>query len=155
MNHKNFIKLAIELANDNVKKGGGPFGALIVQKDKIIAKGVNQVVELNDPTAHAEVQAIRNACKKIDSFKLKDCVIYSSCEPCPMCFSSIYWAHIEKVYFAANKTDAANSGFDDDFIYREISLGHTERKIPFQEIKHELKLMPFNSWDELDDKINY
>lgn len=155
MKQNDFMKRAIELASDNIKNGGGPFGAVIVKDGVIVAEGVNRVTQLNDPTAHAEVQAIRAACANLDTYKLEGCEIYSSCEPCPMCFSSIYWAHIDKVYFAANKTDAAKAGFDDAFIYDEIALKHEYRKVPFQEIIHDLRLVPFEEWDQLEDKIEY
>jgi guanine deaminase len=152
---KRFLDRAIELAKTNVDLKSGPFGALIVKDGEIVAEGANQVTFLNDPTAHAEVQAIREACKKLATFNLSGCELYSSCEPCPMCFASIYWAHIDKVYYAANKNDAAKAGFDDAFIYREIGIDHAKRKIPFIEMAHELKLVPFEKWDQLEDKIDY
>lgn len=155
MMEKKFMTRALELAAKNVDQKGGPFGAVIVKNGEVIAEGVNQVPVLNDPTAHAEVQAIRMACQKLNTFNLKGCEMYSSCEPCPMCFSSIYWAHIDKVYFAANQLDAQKAGFDDAFIYDEIKLDYQLRKIPFSEIKHELKIVPFEKWDQLEDKIEY
>lgn len=156
MAYKNeFLERAIKLAAENIERGGGPFGAVIVKDGKIIAEGTNRVTENNDPTAHAEVQAIREACQKLETFNLAGCEIYASCEPCPMCFSSIYWAHLDKVYFAANKNDAAKIGFDDAFIYEEIALQHDERKIPFQEIKNELRLFPFEKWEESNRKTEY
>lgn len=155
MKQNDFMKRAIELAAENIKNGGGPFGAVIVKEGNIIAEGVNRVTQLNDPTAHAEVLAIRSACKQLNSFNLEGCEIYSSCEPCPMCFSSIYWAHIDKVYFAANKSEAAQAGFDDAFIYNEIALSHRSRKIPFEEITHELRLVPFEKWEQQEDKMEY
>ncbi|HOF08203.1 MAG TPA: nucleoside deaminase, partial [Bacteroidales bacterium] len=117
-----FLKLAIELAKENVKNGGGPFGAVIVKDGQIIAKGTNRVTSHNDPTAHAEIVAIRQACEKLNDFQLTDCIIYSSCEPCPMCLGAIYWARPKKLVFAADKFDAANAGFDDSMIYDEIQL---------------------------------
>lgn len=155
MQNQNYIKRAIQLAQSNVENGGGPFGALIVKNNKIVAEGVNRVTQLNDPTAHAEVQAIRQACTKLKTFNLSGCEIYTSCEPCPMCFSAIYWARLDKVYFAATHADASNVGFDDSFIYNEIKLPFNQRKIPFEELKHELKLVPFNDWDEHESKIEY
>jgi len=155
MMEKKFMSRALELAANNVDQKGGPFGAVIVKNGEIIAEGVNQVPVLNDPTAHAEVQAIRMACKKLNTFNLKGCQLYTSCEPCPMCFSSIYWAHLDKVYYAANHLDAQKAGFDDAFIYDEIKLDYNKRKIPFSEIQHELKIVPFEKWDQLDDKIEY
>lgn len=155
MKHNEFMTRALQLAAENVSQKSGPFGAVIVKDGKIVGEGVNQVPLKNDPTAHAEVQAIRDACKNLNTFRLEGCVIYSSCEPCPMCFSSIYWAHIDKVYFAANHNDADLAGFDDGFIYKELKLEMNDRKIPFVELAHDLKLLPFEKWDELEDKIQY
>lgn len=146
---------ALELAAENVAKKGGPFGAVIVKDGKIVGEGVNLVSVNNDPTAHAEVQAIRNTCQNLNTFHLEGCEIYTSCEPCPMCFSSIYWARIDKVFYAANHADADQAGFDDGFIYRELKVNIEDRKIPFVELAHELKLLPFQRWDEKDDKIEY
>ncbi|MGB4604478.1 MAG: nucleoside deaminase, partial [Bacteroidales bacterium] len=124
-----FLKLAIELAKENVKNCGGPFGAVIVKDGQIIAKGTNRVTSHNDPTAHAEIVAIRQACEKLNDFQLTDCIIYSSCEPCPMCLGAIYWARPKKLVFAANKFDAANAGFDDSLIYDEIHLPYSDRHL--------------------------
>lgn len=146
---------ALEIAAQNIYIKGGPFGAIIVKDGEVIAEGVNLVPVLNDPTAHAEVQAIRQACNKLNTFNLSGCELYTSCEPCPMCFSAIYWAHIDKVYFAANHIDAQKVGFDDAFIYDEIKLDYDQRKIPFIEMAHELKVVPFEKWDQLEDKIEY
>jgi len=118
-NHK-FMRNAIELSVENIKKGGGPFAAVIVRNGEIVAAAANSVTNDNDPTAHAEVNAIRLACKKLKTYYLSDCVIYTSCEPCPMCLGAIYWAHIGKVYYGNNKKDAGNIGFDDSFIYDEL-----------------------------------
>ena len=127
---KRFMKIAIELAKDNIKNNnGGPFGAIIVRNGEIIATGVNNVTKNNDPTAHAEITAIRNACKKLETFELNDCEIYSSCEPCPMCLGAIYWARFKKLYFAASKNDAASIGFDDAFIYNEFNKPYKERNL--------------------------
>lgn len=152
---KKFMTKALEIAAQNIENKGGPFGAVVVKDGEIIAEGTNKVTELNDPTAHAEVQAIRQACQKLNTFNLSGCELYTSCEPCPMCFSSIYWAHIDIVYFAANHVDAEKAGFDDAFIYDEIKLDYDKRKIPFVEMAHELKVVPFKKWEQLDDKIKY
>lgn len=153
--NKDFMKIAIELAEENVKKGGGPFGAVIVKDGEIIGEGVNTVTSHNDPTAHAEVNAIRNACKNLSSFQLDDCEIYSSCEPCPMCLGAIYWARPSKLYFAASKTDAANVGFDDSFIYEEIDKKFNERKITTIKIEHKNSLNPFKQWTDSESKTVY
>ena len=143
-----YIKMAIDLAIENVKNGnGGPFGALIVKDDHIIATGVNTVTTTNDPTAHAEVNAIRNACAQLDSFQLDGCTIYSSCEPCPMCLGAIYWARADKLVFAATKIDAAKAGFDDSFIYDEIELPIENRKLLSIPLNHKNKLQPFQLWN--------
>ena len=155
-NRENFMKVAIELAEENVKQGnGGPFGAVIVRNGEIIATGVNGVTRYNDPTAHAEVTAIRNACKTLDTYQLEDCEIYSSCEPCPMCLGAIYWARPKALYFAADKYDAANAGFDDSFIYAEIKLDIPKRKILTQQINLTNKLKPFEEWDVSELKLGY
>ncbi|MBR2424236.1 MAG: nucleoside deaminase, partial [Tidjanibacter sp.] len=130
MSENKFMRMAIELSKESVAKGGGPFGAVIVRDDQVIATGSNSVTLLNDPTAHAEVSAIRAACQAVGDFNLKGCVIYSSCEPCPMCLSAIYWAGIERIYYANNREDAAAIGFDDALIYDQIPLAPTKRTIP-------------------------
>jgi guanine deaminase len=150
-----FITRSIELATQNIATGGGPFGAVIVKEGQIIAEGVNRVTEMNDPTAHAEVQAIRKASEKLNTFDLSGCEIYSSCEPCPMCFSAIYWAHISKVYYAATHHDAEDAGFADALIYREVRMKPLERSIPFIKIDHTLKIAPFNIWIKKEDKEKY
>lgn len=151
-----YLGMAIELASENVKSGnGGPFGAVIVKDGKIIATGVNTVTSIKDPTAHAEVNAIRNACAKLDSFQLDGCDIYSSCEPCPMCLGAIYWARADKLYFAATKTDAANAGFDDSFIYKEMEIPMANRKLLTKPISHPNKLQPFALWNKLSTKTEY
>lgn len=154
-NHSKFMQKAIKLAEKSVLKGGGPFGAVIVKDGVIVAEGNNNVTLNNDPTAHAEVSVIRNACKKLNTFDLAGCVIYSSCEPCPMCLSAIYWAHIDKIYFGCNKTDAKNIGFDDSFIYDQIDLKPEKRSIPAKEIFREEALSAFKMWTEKDDKVEY
>lgn len=146
---------AIALADENIKSGGGPFGAVIVKNGEIVSRGTNRVTSENDPTAHAEVQAIRNACSKMGTFDLSGCEIYTSCEPCPMCFSAIYWAHIDKIYYAANHEDAARAGFDDAFIYDEIKKLPSERFVSFTKIDRPNYLEPFVNWKKLDDKTQY
>ena len=155
MKNEDFMRQAIELAVDNVKCGGGPFGAVIVRDGKVVATGVNRVTANNDPTAHAEVSAIRAACTKLGTFDLSGCVIYTSCEPCPMCLGAIYWAHIDKIYYGANQHDAAAVNFDDSFIYRELELKPADRNKPVENILHDEALAPFNLWREKDDKIAY
>lgn len=153
--HNEFMKRAIELSINNVKNGGGPFGAVIVKNNEIIAEGFNQVTRNNDPTAHAEVLAIREASKKLKSFDLSGCVIYTSCEPCPMCLGAIYWSHLDKVYYGNNKTDAKNIGFDDSFIYDEIAVPIASRKVSFEQFLSDEALEAFQIWDEKEDKIEY
>ncbi len=155
MGNNQFINRAIELATQNVTENGGPFGAVIVKNGEIIAEGVNRVSASNDPTAHAEVQAIREACRKLNTFELKGCEIYTSCEPCPMCFSAIYWARLDCVYFAASHSDAAKAGFDDAFIYDEIKLKIEERKVRFIELMHEKRIAPFDEWKKFEGKVDY
>ncbi len=134
---------------------GGPFGAVIVKNGKIIARGFNQVTSANDPTAHAEIMAIRKACKKLKTFQLTGCELYTSCEPCPMCLGAIYWARPKKVYFANTKKDAARIGFDDDFIYQELKGPLTKRKMAFQPMMREQALKVFQEWQKKKDKIRY
>lgn len=150
-----FLKLAIELAKENVKNGGGPFGAVIVKDGKIIAKGTNRVTSNNDPTAHAEIVAIRQACDKLNDFQLTDCIIYSSCEPCPMCLGAIYWARPKKLVFAANKFDAANAGFDDSLIYDEIHLPYSDRHLETVNLRVDESLQPFELWMSESNKRTY
>ncbi|HQP90554.1 MAG TPA: nucleoside deaminase [Bacteroidales bacterium] len=150
-----FLKLAIELAKENVKNGGGPFGAVIVKDGQIIAKGTNRVTSHNDPTAHAEIVAIRQACEKLNDFQLTDCIIYSSCEPCPMCLGAIYWARPKKLVFAADKFDAANAGFDDSMIYDEIQLPYNDRHLETINLRIDESLQPFELWMSENDKITY
>ena len=153
---KKFMEMAIQLARENVSSGkGGPFGAVVVKDGEIIARARNEVTSNYDPTAHAEVVAIRQACKELQSYQLAGCEIYSSCEPCPMCLGAIYWARADKVYYAATKDDAAVSGFDDDFIYKEISLQGEERSVPFINKMRTEGLEAFRLWDESDLKIDY
>lgn len=154
--HLKFINKAIELARKSVEiYGGGPFGAVVVKNGEIIGQGMNAVTQNNDPTAHAEVQAIREACKTLNNFQLDDCVIYSSCEPCPMCLGAIYWARPDAIYFAAAKEDASSAGFDDSFIYLELDKELLERAIPTIHIETELAILPFNVWNDKKDKVEY
>jgi guanine deaminase len=151
-----FMARAIQLSIENVySSNGGPFGAVIVKDGKIIAENVNRVTSTNDPTAHAEVLAIRQACTKLGVFELLDCELYTSCEPCPMCLGAIYWAHISRVYFANSAEDAAGIGFDDSFIYSELKLPHTQRRIPTRQMMREEGLAAFRAWTEKPDKIAY
>lgn len=151
----NFMSKAIQLSIESVKTGGGPFGAVIVKNGEIIAINSNSVTSDNDPTAHAEVNVIRAAAKKLGTFDLSGCEIYSSCEPCPMCLGAIYWAKIDKLYFANTKDDAKNIGFDDSFIYEEIDKPHEQRKVVTNQIMREEALVAFKLWAEKDDKIEY
>jgi guanine deaminase len=147
---------AIELSIENVRAGrGGPFAAVVVKNGAIVAEGVNQVTALNDPTAHAEVVAIRAACQKLASFELADCELYTSCEPCPMCLGAIYWARPARVYFGNTAQDAADAGFDDSFIYREAAKPLAQREIPMVPLMREQALAAFQLWQEKADKIPY
>ena len=151
-----YMREAIRLSVQNVEKGrGGPFAAVIVKNGVIIASGVNLVTTNNDPTAHAEVIAIREACVKLQTFQLEDCEIYCSCEPCPMCLGAIYWSRISKMYFANTKEDAAAIDFDDQFIYNEIDLPIAERKLPTIEILREEALEAFSKWESSPFKVKY
>jgi tRNA(Arg) A34 adenosine deaminase TadA len=155
-NQQLFIRKAIKLALENVQTGkGGPFAALIVKDNNIIASGTNLVTSLNDPTAHAEIIAIREACKILGSFQLEGCEMYSSCEPCPMCLGAIYWARLAKIFIASIMKDAADVGFDDAFIYSEFSKQISERKIPMVLIPQNEALAVFKEWKEKRDKIRY
>lgn len=155
MGHSDFIKLAIELALKNISEGGGPFGAVITKSGEVVAQGCNRVTASNDPTAHAEVVAIREACKKLGTFDLSGCTLYASCEPCPMCFSAIYWAHIDEVYYAATKHDAERVNFDDAFIYKELEKNENERTIKFVNIADSAAQEPFDVWLNKADKTEY
>jgi tRNA(Arg) A34 adenosine deaminase TadA len=153
---KELIRRTIELAVENVKAGaGGPFGALVVKEGKIIATGTNLVTSSNDPTAHAEVVAIRRACQALGNFELAGCEIYCSCEPCPMCLGAIYWARPARVYFAACGMDAAQVGFDDTFIKEQFALPYGKQRIPIEQLAHENSLAPFQAWKAKTDKIAY
>lgn len=154
--HEKFMKLAIGLSERNVAEGlGGPFGAVVVKDGKIIAKSGNKVTTTNDPTAHAEVSAIRLACKKLKTFDLSGCIVYTSCEPCPMCLSAIYWARIETIYYANTKVDAANIGFDDKFIYDEIEKPMAKRTLPIHQMMRTEAQQAFQLWEQSSMKIDY
>ena len=150
------MKEAIALSEENVKKGlGGPFGAVIVKNGKIIAKSANTVTTTNDPTAHAEVATIRLACQALNTFNLEGCIIYTSCEPCPMCLGAIYWARLDKMYYGNSKADAAAVGFDDQFIYEEIDLKPEDRKLKSERILADEALVAFNDWKISAQRIDY
>lgn len=155
MGNKEFMRKVIELSVENVKNGGGPFGAVIVKGDEIVATGVNRVTAHNDPTAHAEVSAIREACRRLGTFDLSGCEIYTSCEPCPMCLGAIYWAHLDKIYYGNNKDDAADIGFDDSFIYEELALPRQNRKKAMEELLPEEAIAAFDLWRNTADKTEY
>lgn len=154
--HKYFMQRAIDISRKGMESNdGGPFGAVVVKDGKIIAEGNNRVTSSNDPTAHAEVVAIRNACKELNTFQLDGCIIYTSCEPCPMCLGAIYWARPDKMFYACTKEDAARIGFDDDFIYKEINLNIQDRSIPTQQMMNAEGNEVFKSWENKKDKTEY
>jgi guanine deaminase len=154
--HEKFMQMAIDLSAYNVKEAqGGPFGAVIVKDGMVVARSANKVVPTNDPTAHAEVSAIRLACKELGTFDLTGCVIYTSCEPCPMCLGAIYWARIDKIYYANTKSDAADIGFDDKFIYDEIALPMDKRKLPVVQLMRDEAMGIFKLWAETESKTEY
>ena len=151
-----YIQLAVEAARKGVMNNeGGPFGTVIVKGDEIVGVGNNKVVSTNDPTAHAEVVAIREACKQLKSFQLSGCTLYTSCEPCPMCLGAIYWARPDRVVYACSREDAASINFDDDFIYKEIVVPHHERKIPTVQCGRDLGMEVFRFWERKEDRIQY
>ncbi len=155
-NQAAFMQEAIRLSIEQMRAGkGGPFGAVVVKDGQIIARGFNQVTSSNDPTAHAEVTAIREACKALGTFQLEGCELYTSCEPCPMCLGAIYWARPDKVYYANTQVDAAAIGFDDQFIYDEIAIPMPQRRIPFVHFMREEALTAFKEWQEKEDKLAY
>lgn len=155
MKKEDFMRRAIALSVENVKNGGGPFAAVIVKDGQIVAEGANRVTAQNDPTAHAEVSAIRAACAKLGTFVLDGCEIYTSCEPCPMCLGAIYWARIGKIYYGNNKHDAADIGFDDSFIYSELDLPQADRSLPSEELLPDEAKSAFNLWRESEEKTPY
>ena len=150
-----FMTRAIELSIESVNSGGGPFGSIIVKNDKVIAEGSNKVTLNNDPTAHGEIVAIRKACKSLNNFNLSGCELYSTCEPCPMCLSAIYWAHIEKVYYANTRDDAQKIDFDDSLIYSELLKNIKKRKILMVQMMRNEALKAFELWNKKTDKIKY
>lgn len=151
-----FMEMAIKVAHQNVLANhGGPFGAIVVKNGKVIGIGRNEVTASNDPTAHAEVQAIRSACQYLSDFQLIDCDIYTSCEPCPMCIGAIYWARPKTVYYACTKEEAAKIGFDDQFIYEQLSLPIDQRKIMMKQISPNKSDLPFRTWENPNNKVDY
>ncbi|MBQ0157404.1 MAG: nucleoside deaminase [Bacteroidales bacterium] len=150
-----YIRMATQLAMENIDHGGGPFGAVIVKDGKVIATGVNRVTPDHDPTAHAEVQAIRAACQALGTFSLEGCAIYASCEPCPMCLGAIYWARISHLYYGCTQQDADKIDFSDAFIYKEIALPQSERALPHINVGREEALAAFEKWKNKEDKIAY
>ena len=152
---KKFMAKAIELSIKSANTIGGPFGSVIVKDDKIIAEGSNEVTSSNDPTAHGEIVAIREACKNLNTFDLSGCEIYTSCEPCPMCLSAIYWSRLDKIYYANTREDAKNIDFDDSFIYTEIPKKIDDRKIKMVQMLRDEALKAFEIWDKKVDKIKY
>ena len=154
MNNK-FMMRAVELSMESVDKGTGPFGAVVVKDKKIISEGFNTVTLVKDPTTHAEIVAIRSACKVLNNFSLKECELYTTCEPCPMCLSAIYWARIDKIYYANTRDDAQKINFSDAQIYEELNKPIKERKIPMQQMMREEALKAFEKWDKKVDKIKY
>jgi tRNA(Arg) A34 adenosine deaminase TadA len=153
--HEQFMREAIKLSVDNVDNKGGPFGAIIVKNGKVISYGANKVTVTNDPTAHAEIIAIREAAKNLKNYNLSGCDIYTSCEPCPMCLSAIYWARIDRIFYGNTKTDAKNIGFDDSFIYDEIALPLEKRKIKTTQLLRDEAIEGFRKWDRFEGKVEY
>ena len=150
------MRAAIRLSIQMMRRGqGGPFGAVVVRKGRIVGRGCNQVTSVNDPTAHAEIVAIRDACRRLKTFQLDQCDLYTSCEPCPMCLSAIYWARIRQVFYGNTRKDAAKIAFDDDFIYREVALPIGRRRLVMKQLLHEEALKAFAEWDQKEDKIRY
>lgn len=153
--NQEYMDLAVNLSAENIDNGGGPFGAVIVKDGNIVATGVNRVTASNDPTAHAEVNAIRNACAELGTFKLTGCIVYSSCEPCPMCLSALYWAGVDKIYFGNTKEDAASINFSDRFIYDELALPLERRHLPAVHIEKSGAIKAFEKWASSSDKVEY
>ena len=151
-----YMREAIRLSRDKMRRNaGGPFGAIIVRRGKIVGRGWNRVTSANDPTAHAEVMAIRDACRRLKTFRLDDCEIYTSCEPCPMCLAACYWARLRKIYYANTRRDAAKIGFDDEWLYREIARPVSRRKLPMKQLFRKDALEVFAEWKNKPDKIRY
>ncbi len=151
-----FMLSAIQLAREGMLRNqGGPFGALVIKDGQIIGRGNNQVTSSNDPTAHAEIVAIRDACRHLNSFQLDDCLLFTSCEPCPMCLGAIYWARPSHVFYACTRHDASQAGFDDSFIYEEIQADINDRKIPMTQLRREDALRLFEEWKAKEDRVGY
>lgn len=155
MDRDDFMREAVDLSRRSVENGGGPFGAVIVKDGRVVGRGSNSVTLLNDPTAHAEVAAIRQACASERTFKLEGCELYTSCEPCPMCLSAAYWAGIERIYYGNTRLDAAKAGFDDSFIYDQIALDPALRKIPAEGMLRDEALSAFRMWEDKADRTEY
>ena len=150
------MREAIRLAKEGMSRGlGGPFGAVVVKEGRVVGRGNNQVTSTNDPTAHAEVMAIRDACRNLNTFQLDGCTLYTSCEPCPMCLGAIYWARLERIVYGCFDTDAAEAGFDDQFIYREIEKPRNQRSIPMKQLLRDEAWTVFEEWKSKEDKIHY
>lgn len=155
MTKEELMRKAIALSEENVRNGGGPFGAVIARNGEIVATGVNRVTDSCDPTAHAEVSAIRAACAELGTFDLSGCEIYTSCEPCPMCLGAIYWAHLDRMYYGNDKHDAGNIGFDDSFIYDELSVPADRRRLLAERLLADEAKTAFRMWSEKEDKVEY
>lgn len=156
MSDKKFMREALHLAEAGMRHGrGGPFGCVVVHQGEVVGRGHNRVTSTNDPTAHAEVVAIRDACANLETFQLEDCELYTSCEPCPMCLSAIYWARLKRVFYANTRKDAAKIQFDDDFLYREVGLPISKRAIPMKQFLRNEAILAFKEWDAKADKVRY
>lgn len=155
MSHEEYLQMALDTARESVEEGGGPFGAVVVKDGKIIAKAANRVVLDADPTAHAEILAIREAARKLRSYNLSGCVLYASAEPCPMCMGAIYWSCIDSTYYACSVEETTRAGFDDQWMYREFTLPIGRRILPFVRIQLESRLEPFEHWEKLPQKVDY
>ena len=154
--NRKFMRAAIRLSLEKMRRNdGGPFGAVVVRRGKIIGRGWNRVTSTNDPTAHAEIMAIREACRRLKTFRLDDCELYASCEPCPMCLSAVYWARMGKIFYAGTRRDATAAGFDDDLIYREVAQPVSRHKIPMQQLLRKDALKVFAEWKKKPDKVRY
>lgn len=153
--HEQWIREAVELGRNGMHQSGGPFGAVVLANGRIVGRGSNQVTVLLDPTAHAEVTAIRDACRTLQRFDLRGCDLYTSCEPCPMCLAAIYWARIDRIFYGCTRTDAADAGFDDEFIYQQIPLETSERAVPTAQVGREIAVQLFDDWALKADKVSY
>jgi len=153
--NEEFMRMAIRMSVENIERGGGPFAAIIVKNGEIVSTGINRVAEENDPTAHAEINAIRSATQKLQRFKLTDCVLFTTCEPCPMCLGAVYWAGIPAIYYGNSREDAGKFGFDDSHIYQQIGMALDNRQVRFTRILGQEAIEAFNYWDQKSDKIQY